>query len=192
MAQLLSVKQEIGFQAFSKDLKTQEVVKLVNFVPTDFASKIVKEIMTVIVVNLVLKVLVSRIVSVQETAIMVSIVSKESVLMAVYLIRIVTVIQLVLMENVQILVKEQLIVGIMLFVRLQAIGLSVFVQKDINDLHLVKDVSKLDVKLIPTVLPTNGVTKENVKTHVQIHPPVAKMHNVLLGITKDCVVVLLA
>ena len=62
MAQLLSVKQEIGFQAFSKDLKTQEVAKLVNFVPTDFVSKIVKEIMTVIVVNLVLKVLVSRIV----------------------------------------------------------------------------------------------------------------------------------
>ena len=52
-------------------------------------------------------------------------------------------------------------------------------------------MSKLDVKLTPTVLPTNGVTKENVKTHVQIHPPVAKMHNVLLGITKDCVVVLL-
>jgi DNA-binding LacI/PurR family transcriptional regulator len=57
-----SVKQEIGFQASSKDLKILEVAKLVNFVPTDFVSKTAREPTTVIVVNLALEALVSRIV----------------------------------------------------------------------------------------------------------------------------------
>lgn len=63
LAQLQSAKQEIGFQAFSNVTKIQEeVVKLVNFVPMDFALKIAKAVMIVTVVKPVLEALVSEIV----------------------------------------------------------------------------------------------------------------------------------
>ena len=62
LAQLQSAKHEIGFQAFSNVTKIQEVVKLVNFVPMDFALKIVKAVMIVTVVKPVLEALVSEIV----------------------------------------------------------------------------------------------------------------------------------
>lgn len=61
--QLQSAKHEIGFQAFSNVTKIQEeVVKLVNFVPMDFALKIAKAVMIVTVVKPVLEALVSEIV----------------------------------------------------------------------------------------------------------------------------------
>ena len=62
LAQLQSAKHEIGFQAFSNVTKIQEVVKLVNFVPMDFALKIAKAAMIVTVVKPVLEALVSEIV----------------------------------------------------------------------------------------------------------------------------------
>ena len=63
LAQLQSAKHEIGFQAFSNVTKMQEeFVKLVNFVPMDFALKIAKAVTIVIVVKPVLEVLVSEIV----------------------------------------------------------------------------------------------------------------------------------
>ena len=64
LAQLQSAKHEIGFQAFSNVTKImqEEVVKLVNFVPMDFALKIVKAAMIVTVVKPVLEALVSEIV----------------------------------------------------------------------------------------------------------------------------------
>ena len=62
LAQLQSAKHEIGFQAFSNGTKMQEVVKLVNFVPMDFALKIAKAATIVTVVKPVLEALVSEIV----------------------------------------------------------------------------------------------------------------------------------
>ena len=62
LAQLQSAKHEIGFQAFSNVTKIQEVVKLVNFVPMDFALKIAKAVTIVTVVKPVLEALVSGIV----------------------------------------------------------------------------------------------------------------------------------
>lgn len=62
LAQLQSAKHEIGFQAFSNVTKTLEVVKLVNFVPMDFALKIAKAATIVTVVKPVLEALVSEIV----------------------------------------------------------------------------------------------------------------------------------
>lgn len=62
LAQLQSAKHEIGFQAFSNGTKMQEVVKLVNFVPMDFALKIAKAVTIVTVVKPVLEALVSEIV----------------------------------------------------------------------------------------------------------------------------------
>ena len=139
LAQLQSAKHEIGFQAFSNVTKMlQEVVKLVNFVPMDFALKIAKAAMIVTVVKPVLEALVSEIVCLLKIATMDSIVSKESVPMAVCWIKIVTVALPVLMDNVLILARELLIVEIMLFAKLLHIDLCVFVLKDIKDLQLVK------------------------------------------------------
>jgi hypothetical protein len=61
LAQLLSAKHEIGFQAFSNVTKImqEEVVKLVNFVPMDFVLKIAKAATIVTVVKPVLVELVS-------------------------------------------------------------------------------------------------------------------------------------
>ena len=140
LAQPQSAKHEIGFQAFSNVTKImqEEVVKLVNFVPMDFALKIVKAVMIVTVVKPVLEVLVSGIVCLLKIVTMDSIVSKEFVPMAVCWIKIVIVALPVLMDNVLILARELLIVEIMLFVRLLHIGLCVFVLKDIKDLQLAK------------------------------------------------------
>ena len=62
LAQLQSAKHEIDFQAFSNGTKMQEVVKLVNFVPMDFALKTAKAATIVTVVKPVLEALVSEIV----------------------------------------------------------------------------------------------------------------------------------
>lgn len=63
LAQLQSAKHEIGFQAFSNVTRMQEqVVKLVNFVPMDFALKIAKAATIVTVEKPVLEALVSGIV----------------------------------------------------------------------------------------------------------------------------------
>lgn len=112
--------------------------------------------------------------------------------MVVCWIKIALQVMLVSTANVQIHAKELLIVGNMLFARLQIIDPSAFALLDMKDLQPDMDASKLDAELILIVQLTNGATKANVKIPVAILEPVERTHNVVSCTTKHCVLVLLA